>query len=206
MKMTIEEIDLYKLKAEDIVKYLPEGDSSASGAKSWTEFAQMLIDKKVKAVSCAKIDKKMAEAIDAVLSIDIRLPESDPMQQKVPEKLFEYNSPDENSPVLITGNSIITHQILKLIFERSKVKAFIVPVDTNGYTMDNSAVAAAFTPMATMKAINESGVGNKVSARKAIISSLAADQKSGIERIARWSLELGPVSGFELPLYLLAKG
>ena len=31
-------------------------------------------------------------------SIDIRLPESDPMQQKVPEKLFEYNSPDENSP------------------------------------------------------------------------------------------------------------
>jgi CO dehydrogenase/acetyl-CoA synthase gamma subunit (corrinoid Fe-S protein) len=203
--MTIEEIDLYKLKADDIVKYLPEGDSSASGAKSWAEFAQMLIDKKVKAVSCAKIDKKMAEAIDAVLSIDIHLPESDPMQQGVPETLFEYNSPDESSPVLITSNSIITHQILKLIFDTAKVKVFVIPVDTNGFTMDNAAVAGAFTPMATMKAINASGIANKTSVKKAMISGLAGDQKSGIERIARWSLEIGPISGFELPMYILAK-
>jgi CO dehydrogenase/acetyl-CoA synthase gamma subunit (corrinoid Fe-S protein) len=204
--MTIEEIDLYKLKAEDLVKYLPDGDSSSCGAKSWTEFAQMLIDGKVKAAECSKIDKKMAEAIEAVLSIDIHLPESDPMQQKVPEKLFEYNSPDESSPVLITGNSIITHQILKLILDETKIKAFLVPVDTIGYTFDNSVVAGALTPMAVMKAINESGVANKSSARKAIISSLASEQKSGIERITRWSLELGPVSGFELPLYLIERG
>ncbi|MGD0816885.1 MAG: hypothetical protein ABR986_00605 [Methanomassiliicoccales archaeon] len=203
--MTIEEIDLYKLKADDIVKYLPEGDSSSCGTKSWTEFAQMLIDKKVKAVSCAKIDKKMAEAIDAVLSIDIHLPESDPMQQKVPEKLFEYNSPDENSPVVITSNSIITHQILKLVFDTAKVKVFVIPVDTNGFTMDNSAVQGTLTPMAAMKAINESGIANKTSARRALISGLAGDQKSGLERITRWSLEIGPVSGFELPMYLFAK-
>ncbi len=203
--MTVEEIDLYKLKAEDIVKYLPEGDSSTCGAKSWMEFAQMLIDMKVKAVSCAKIDKKMAEAIDAVLSIDIRLPESDPMQQKVPEKLFEYNSPDESSPVIITSNSIITHQILKLIFDRSKVKAFVIPVDTIGYTMDNSVVGGAFTPMAVMKAINDSGIAGRSSARKAMISGFASEQKSGIERITRWGLEVGPISGFELPMYLLAK-
>ncbi|HEY3419018.1 MAG TPA: hypothetical protein VGK23_00505 [Methanomassiliicoccales archaeon] len=198
--MAIEEIDLYKLKAEDLVKYLPGQD------KGWAEFAQKLIDKNAKAVDCPKIEKKMAEAIDAVLSIDIRLPESDPMQQKVPEKLFEYNSPDDSSPVLITGNSIITHQILKLILDKTKVKAYLVPVDTIGYTFDNSVVAGALTPMAVMKAINESGVGSKTSARKAIISSLASEQKSGIERITRWALELGPVSGFELPLYLIARG
>lgn len=197
--MAIEEIDLYKLKAEDLVKYLPGQD------KDWTEFARKLIDKRAKAVECPKIDKKMAEAIDAVLSIDIRLPESDPMQQKVPEKLFEYNSPDEDSPVLITSNSIITHQILKLIFDRSKAKAFVIPVDTIGYTMDNSVVGGAFTPMLVMKAINDSGIGNKSSARKALISGLAVEQKSGIERITRWSMEIGPVSGFEIPLYLLAR-
>jgi CO dehydrogenase/acetyl-CoA synthase gamma subunit (corrinoid Fe-S protein) len=197
--MTIEEIDLYKLKAEDLVRYLPGQD------KGWAEFAQKLIDKKAKAADCPKIDKKMAEAIDAVISIDIRLPESDPMQQKVPEKLFEYNSPDESSPVLITSNSIITHQILKLIFDRSKAKAFVIPVDTIGYTMDNSVVGGAFTPMAVMKAFNDSGISSKSSARKALISGLAGEQKSGIERITRWSLEVGPVSGFEIPMYLLAR-
>lgn len=197
--MAIEEIDLYKLKAEDLVKYLPGQD------KGWAEFAQKLIDQSTKAADCPKIDKKMAAAIDAVLSIGIRLPESDPMQQKVPEKLFEYNSPDENSPVVITSNSIITHQILKLIFDTAKVRVFVIPVDTNGFTMDNSAVQGTLTPMAAMKAINESGIANRSSARKALISGLAGDQKTSLERITRWSLEVGPVSGFELPMYLLAK-
>jgi len=48
--MTIEEIDLYWLTAEDLVKYLPE--EGCSGAKSARELAQMLIDKKMKAADC----------------------------------------------------------------------------------------------------------------------------------------------------------
>jgi acetyl-CoA decarbonylase/synthase complex subunit gamma len=203
--MTIEEIDLYKLKAEDLVRYLPENDPSSCGAKSWTEYAQMLVDHKVKAVECSKIDRKMAEAMDAALSIDIRLPESDPMQQKVPEKLIEFNSPDEGSPILITSNSIITHQILKLVFDAAQVKAFVIPVDTNGYTLDNSVVATVFTPMAVMKALNDSGIASKSSARRAIIPGLAKDLKGNIERITRWSLAVGPISGFELPMYLLTR-
>ena len=94
---------------------------------------------------------------------------------------------------------------MKLIFERSKAKAFVIPVDTIGYTMDNSVVGGAFTPMAVMKAINDSGIASRSSSRKALISGLAGEQKSGIERITRWSMEIGPVSGFEIPMYLLAR-
>ena len=36
--MAIEEIDLYKLRVEDLVKYLPGQN------KGWAEFAQKLID------------------------------------------------------------------------------------------------------------------------------------------------------------------
>ena len=42
--MTIEEIDLYKLGAEDVLRYLPQGERAACKARSWSEFAQMLID------------------------------------------------------------------------------------------------------------------------------------------------------------------
>jgi acetyl-CoA decarbonylase/synthase complex subunit gamma len=203
--MTIEEIDLYKMKAEDLQKYMPESGSPPAGAKNWSEFAQMLIDKKAKASGTPGLDPKMAETIDAVLSIDIRLPESDPMQEKVTEKLFEFGSPDSSSPILITSNSILTHRILKLIFDTAKVQAYVVPVDTNGYTLDNSIAAGVFTPMAVMKALTDSGIGSKNPSRHALVSGFARDVKGNLERVTRWTLEVGPESGFEVPLFLLAR-
>jgi CO dehydrogenase/acetyl-CoA synthase gamma subunit (corrinoid Fe-S protein) len=202
--MTVEEIDLYWMKADDLAKYLPDGGCAKLGAKSAGELAEKLLSKAAKAADCPEIDQRMAEAIDAVLSIGTRLPESDPMQEKVGERLFEYGSPDADSPILLTSNSKLTQKILKEIFDIAKVKAFVIPVETNGYTMDNSAAVGAFTPMAVMKAITESGIGGRTSSKKAIISGLVANQKNGIERITRWSLGVGPVSGYELPLYLLS--
>ncbi len=203
--MTIEEIDLYKMSADDLAKYLPASGSAKAGAKNERELAEKLIGRTVKAADCSEIEKKMAAAIDGALSIDLRLPESDPMQEKVPEKLFEYNSPDESSPILITSNSKLTHSILKMIFDAAGVKAFVIPVDTNGYTLDNSVVAGALTPMAVMKALTDSGIASRNSSRRAIIPGLAKDLKGNIERITRWNLEVGPVSGFELPMYLLSR-
>jgi acetyl-CoA decarbonylase/synthase complex subunit gamma len=200
--MTIEEIDLYWMKAEDLAKYLPD---EGCGAKSAKELAQMLIDKKLKAADCDKIDKKMAAAIDGVLSVDIHLPESDPMQQKVSESLYEYNSPDADSPIIVTGNSIITHQILGLILNAAKVKAFVIPIDTMGFTYDNAIVGGNVSPMKVMTALTGSGITNKTTSKKMIIGGLGESLKSNIERITRWSIEIGPVSGYELPLYLLSK-
>jgi acetyl-CoA decarbonylase/synthase complex subunit gamma len=201
--MPIEEIDLYKMSAEDLAKYLPASGCAKAGAKNERELAEKLIGKAVKAVDCSEIDKKMATAIDAVLAIETRLPESDPMQEKVAEMLIEYGNPDADSPIIITSNSKLTQRILKEIFDASMAKVFVIPVDTNGYTLDNSVVVNAFTPMAVMKAITDSGIAGKTSTKKAIISGLLVNQKNSIERITRWSLEVGPVSGYELPLYLL---
>lgn len=201
--MVVEEIDLYWLKPEELSKYLPE--SGCADAKSAMELAQMLVDKKVKAVDCDAIDKNMAAAIDGVLSVDIRLPESDPMQHKVPEKLFEYNNPVSNSPIIVTGNSIITHQILGLILNAAKTKAFVIPVDSMGFTYDNAVAGGNVTPMQVMKALTESCISNKNMSRKMIIGGLGSNLKSGIERITRWSVEVGPTSGYELPLYLLKR-
>lgn len=202
--MAIEEIDLYKMRAEDLMNYMPDGDPASCGVKSWEEFAQKLVDRKVKASDCKKIKKEMAAAMDAVLAIDIRLPESDPMQEKVPQKLFEYNSPVEDSPIILTSNSIVTHRILKLIFDATKIPAYVIPVDTNGYTLDNAVVAGQFSPMNVMRAINDSGIAAKNPSRRAVISGLAKDSKGNIERMSRWNLEIGPISGFELPLYLIS--
>jgi acetyl-CoA decarbonylase/synthase complex subunit gamma len=59
--------------------------------------------------------------------------------------------------------------------------------------------------MQVMKALTESGISNKNMSRKMIIGGLGGNLKSSIERITRWSVEVGPESGYELPLYLLKK-
>lgn len=201
--MTIEEIDLYKMNADDLGKYLPSAGCASCGAQNSEELAKNILAGKCKAADCTSIGKELAGAMDHILSMDIHLPESDPMMQKVPEKLIEINSPDVDSPVVITGNSIITHRILKLIFETTGTKAFVIPVETIGYTLDNSIGSNAFTAMGVMRALTESGIVSKVSKRRMIIPGLASDQKSSIERITRWNVLVGPVSGFELPLFIL---
>ncbi|HPT74393.1 MAG TPA: hypothetical protein PKX52_05780, partial [Methanomassiliicoccaceae archaeon] len=115
----------------------------------------------------------------------------------------EFNSPDESSPVLLTGNSVVTHRILRTIFDATRVPAFLVVVDTNGLTADNAVAAGAFTPMAMMRAMEESGITSRSMSRRIIIPGLARDLKGSIERVTRWKVDVGPVSGFELPLYLL---
>jgi hypothetical protein len=70
--MVVEEIDLYWLKAEEVAKYLPEG--GCGEAKDSKELAMVLVERKRKAIECSAIDVTMAEAIDGVLSVDIRLP------------------------------------------------------------------------------------------------------------------------------------
>jgi acetyl-CoA decarbonylase/synthase complex subunit gamma len=201
--MTIEEIDLYRLEEKDIKRYLPDGQRAACGAGDWDEFAHKLLDGTARARECEAMDPRMALALDAILSLNIRLAESDPMQQKVTDRLVEFNSPDESSPVLLTGNSVVTHRILQTIFDATRVPAFLVVVDTNGLTADNAVAAGAFTPMAMMRAMEESGITSRSMSRRIIIPGLARDLKGSIERVTRWKVDVGPVSGFELPLYLL---
>ena len=203
--MTIEEINLYKLTAKDVQRYLPGRERAACGTGSWDEYAQMLVDGTARAAECEEISPRMAAALDAILSLDVHLPESDPMQQKIAEKLIELNSPNESSPVILTGNSIVTHRMLRLIFDAARVPAYAVPVDTNGLTVDNAVAVGAFTPMAVMRAITDSGIAARSSSRRIIIPGLAHASKSAIERITRWTVEVGPVSGFELPMYLLTE-
>jgi CO dehydrogenase/acetyl-CoA synthase gamma subunit (corrinoid Fe-S protein) len=203
--MVIEEIDLYQLRAESLVIYLPGDDCGKCGARSCSQLAKDICEGKGKATACPSMKKILAETIDAIAEMRMSLPESDPMLLKTGSGLIELNSPDQNAPVFVTADSIVTVDVLKRIFSRTRVAAFMVPVDTQGYTLDNSVTERTFSPMGVMKALMDSGVASKAQTRKLIIPGLAAGMEKNIERAARWTVEVGPVSGFELPIYLAAK-
>ena len=180
------------MTAEDLGKYLPPEGCKEKGFAGSRALSEALVGKKVKASECKGIVPELADAIDGVLSLDLRLPESDPMMNKVEEKLMEINSPDSSSPVLITGNSVITKQILTAIFGKTKVKAYLVPTETLGYTVDNAVNENTFTAMSVLKGIGDSRIASKVDERRLILPGLAETAKSS-------------VSGFELPIYLASR-
>jgi len=204
--MTIEEIDLYWLEGEGLRRYLPGKDCGQCGTPDCTAFANALLSRKGKAGDCPYLDRRMAEVIDSVCALDIHLGESDPMLRKVPDPLLEINGPDTSSPVVLTSSSVITVDILRQVLAAAGSRCFIVPMDTKGYTVDNSVHEGTITQMAVMKAMTGSGIGGRVSHRTLLIPGLAAELKSLVERISRWTVKVGPVSGFELPLYLLTEG
>jgi CO dehydrogenase/acetyl-CoA synthase gamma subunit (corrinoid Fe-S protein) len=80
-----------------------------------------------------------------------------------------------------------------------------VPTETLGYTVDNAVNENTFTAMSVLKGIGDSRIASKVDERRLILPGLAETAKSSIERITKWPAEIGPVSGFELPIYLASR-
>ncbi|MFA5312561.1 MAG: (Fe-S)-binding protein [Methanomassiliicoccales archaeon] len=203
--MAIEEIDLYQLTPDMIEMYLPGDDCGKCTGKTCSQMAKDILSGKGKASECPKLGRALANAIDSVAGLKISLAESDPMMTMSGEKLVELNSPGEDSPIMITADSSITVPILKRIFAATEVKAFLVPVDTMGYTLDNAVETKNLSPLNVMKAVMDSGLIGRAESKTLIIPGLARSLEKNIERATRYHIEVGPNSGFELPIYLASK-
>ena len=133
------------------------------------------------------------------------LPESDPMLLKTGSGLIELDSAEQNAPVFVTADSIVTVDVLKRTFSEPGWPLSWSRWTPKAILLDNSVTERTFSPMGVMKALMDSGVASKAQTRRLIIPGLAAGMEKNIERAARWTVEVGPVSGFELPIFLAAK-
>ena len=65
---------------------------------------------------------------------------------------------------------MVTRQILTTIFGKTKVKAFLLPTETLGYTVDNAVNENTFTAMSVLKNIGDSRIASMVNERRPINS------------------------------------
>jgi len=202
--VVVEEVDFYNLSAEIIVKYLPGKDCGNCGYASCLEFARALSEGKTSVKECPEMAMRMSESLAGALSIKLEVHEADATMSTVSEKMIELNSPSEDSPVLITGNSGVTFEVLKLIFSKTPgASAYLVPTETKGFTIDHAAGMKLVTPMTVMRGLTNSAVAMKVNHHKLIIPGLCAGIEKQLEQITRWTVEVGPISGFELPAFII---
>jgi CO dehydrogenase/acetyl-CoA synthase gamma subunit (corrinoid Fe-S protein) len=205
--MTVEKVDFYGMSPEDIIRYLPAKDCGSCGYETCMEMATALSQGKVKVKDCPEMALRMAKGLEGALSIKLEVHVADASMSTVADTLIEFNSPGPNSPVLITGNCGVTIYVLKLIFERTPdVSAFLVPTETKGFTIDHAAAMRLVTPMTIMRGLTNSAIAGKVDHRNLLLPGLCSGIERQVEQMTRWRTELGPISGFELPAYLIKMG
>jgi CO dehydrogenase/acetyl-CoA synthase gamma subunit (corrinoid Fe-S protein) len=78
--------------------------------------------------------------------------------------------------------------------------------DTKGSSVDNAIEEKRFTPFEIMRGITEMEVGSYVTHRNLMIQGLAHHLASQIRQDTGWSVVSGPVSGLEIPVFLMREG
>lgn len=204
--MTVEAVDFYGLSPDDVLKYLPAKDCGSCGFKTCREMAAALSEGKADLKDCPEMALRLKEGLEGALSIKLEVHEADATMSTVKGSLIEVNGPGPDSPVLVTGNSEVTLYVLKLIFSKvPTASAYIVPTETKGFTVDHATGLKLMTPMTVMRGLTISAVAGKVNHRNLLLPGLCAGIERQVEQMTRWKVELGPVSGFELPAFLLSK-
>lgn len=195
--------EIYPLETEDIAELLPETDCGNCGYMSCIEFAEAVLDEEINPYKCPDLDGEIADILAAIVDLNKDPIPYNIMMEQVPCELIEINSPDKDSPVLITCNFQETVRIMKEILESTSTEAFLLPTHTHGYSVDNAVHEKMFKAMEIWKAIKDNAVEAKVEKPTMIIPGLAETERNSIRQLTRWEVLVGPVSGFLLPLFIL---
>jgi len=124
-----------------------------------------------------------------------------PMTTK--QGIYEINSPNENSPLMVTSNFSLTYSIVSGEIESSKAPCYLFVKDTEGLSVVTSWAAGKFTSESIGAAILKSGITDKIKHRKLIIPGYIADERDAIaEEMPGWEIIVGPKDAADITSFL----
>ncbi len=116
--------------------------------------------------------------------------------------LLKVGNPDETSPVLVTGNYLLT--VARLLRSLKGVDCHVLVANSHGVNVWCAATGGHFTTHEVIAALKTSGIEELVSHRTVILPQLAATGIDGriIMKKTRWRVKWGPVEAKEIPYFL----
>ena len=115
--------------------------------------------------------------------------------------LLKLNQPTAEAPLLITGNSRLTHDVLLAVLSTTTAPMRMLSVDTGGHTVDMSLVYGTLAPEAIAKAVKADGSAADEFAGRIILPGLAGALAAPLSELLARPVEAGPICAAELPLF-----
>ncbi len=166
----------------ELVQRLESGGVKNGPCPHWPEW-------KVKAFQQAA---QAGLAMPAVPSLDVPRPAA--------PGALELNLPEQDSPVLVTGNSELTQAVVLAVLSTTLTPLRLVSVDTMGHTVDMAMVFKEMKPEKIRDALAPMLLDSALP--RVILPGLAATIAPALEELLEREVETGPVCAAELPLYM----
>jgi CO dehydrogenase/acetyl-CoA synthase gamma subunit (corrinoid Fe-S protein) len=116
--------------------------------------------------------------------------------------LVPINHADEDSLVLITGNSEFTLEVVTGMMAFTLSPFWLLIVDCRGDTVDMAMVYQSLQPEKIRTSLQETPLYRNHRRMEVILPGFAAPLKQAFEVVTDWRIRVGPICIAELPLYL----
>ena len=195
--------DLY-LNKIDFLQYLPRTDCKECGESSCAIFARGLKNGSQTPEKCPFLQDREILAFQLALNGDRILPKVPALDLPRPTStgLTEINDADEDSLVLLSGNSEFTQEVITTMMGFTLSPFWLLFVDCRGDTVDMAMVYQSLKVEKIFTTLEESGLNQGKVGRKIILPGFASRLKEPVERQTGWQVRVGPVCIAELPLFL----
>jgi acetyl-CoA decarbonylase/synthase gamma subunit (EC 2.1.1.-) len=129
---------------------------------------------------------------------------TDPQKpMRVEPKVYEFNKPTGNDPVLVTVDFALSYFVVAGEIERSKVPASLAIPDAGGYSVLTAWAAGKFGSSVIANFIKENNVADVTTSRKLILpGKVAVLQGDLAELLPEWEVIVGPNEAMQLPKFL----
>jgi acetyl-CoA decarbonylase/synthase complex subunit gamma len=117
--------------------------------------------------------------------------------------LYEINSPQPDSPLMVTTNFSITYFSVANEVEGSGIPAWLLVVDAEGMSVLTAWAAGKFDSDRIAKAVNTFDVAGKVSLKRMILPGHVAVLSGEVEEsLPGWEIRVGPREAVDIPAFL----
>ncbi|MBI3161260.1 MAG: acetyl-CoA decarbonylase/synthase complex subunit gamma [Chloroflexi bacterium] len=117
--------------------------------------------------------------------------------------IYEINSPNADSPVLVTTNFSITYFSVANEVEGSGLPAWLLVTDAEGMSVLTAWAAGKFDAERIAKAVKGFNVAEKISKKRIILPGHVAVLSGELEEeLAGWEIRVGPREAVDLPVFM----
>jgi CO dehydrogenase/acetyl-CoA synthase gamma subunit (corrinoid Fe-S protein) len=193
--------DLYE-KSIRIEPYVSSHDCRACGFHSRTEFLDSLRAGQIKPSQCKMAKMRYLSLLWAVRPGKI-LPKVEVLQlpSPGPTGLFPINQPEKDSPILVSGNSKLTVEVLTAVLSTTLSPFWYMVVNTDGHTVDMAMVYEVLTAERVVQMLNREKADQIAPYSTLFLPGFAESIRINLAEQSGRPVTVGPVCAAELPLF-----